>query len=74
MALPLIPATKEVQINFGDLDDLLGLDADPVLNHQIGELVPIDEHKAWITNALGKAHGISREFAGGDEDSLTATA
>ena len=69
-----IPTTKEIEINFGDLDHLFGFDAHAVLNHQVGELVPIDEYKAWITNALGKADGVSRELAGGDKDSFAATA
>ena len=74
MAFPLIPTTKEIEVNLGDFDHLFGLDANPVLNHQVGELVSIDENKTWITDAVGEANGICSEFAGGDKDSLSATA
>ena len=70
----LITAPKEVEINLRDLDHLFGLDAYFMLNHQVGELVSIDEHKAWITNAVGEEEGIRSEFARSDEDPLPITA
>ena len=70
----LVAAPEEIEINPEDFDHFFGLDTYSMLNHQVGELVSIDEHKALITNAVGEADGISSEFAGGDNDSLPATA
>ena len=52
--LASIPPAKEVEINLGNFDFFV-LDANLVLNHQVGKLVSIDENETWIANAVSEA-------------------